>query len=206
MDFDEISKEHDQLIDAAEIDPARPLNLESRRIAKTDWRAHIKTGARRAAQRAFADVPDPVTISMLPSRLVPFAHRIVEAIKHGKLDQIDTLLYSFWAELSCLVLKERQDGILAPITPESEIKPCRGMLAAKKRNSNEVAGLRAVLRDGERIRHVGFRQIQTSERVITREEEWAAMPHDRCVSAAEREEEKDREAQLRGPGSDAFIY
>jgi hypothetical protein len=213
-------KDFDEKIDAAEIDRKRTMNRESLRIAETDYRTHPKAGARRIAKLAFADVPEDATIGMLPSRLVRFALRVCEVIERGRLDQIDGLLYSFWAEMSSAVLHERQNGILAPVTPETEIKRNRGALAAKRYNTNEVAGLRAVLRDGERLRHVGFRQTQTSERVTSREEIWAAMPHDRIVSpefiermrtpediiaAAERHDCEDLEAQLRGPGSNAFI-
>jgi hypothetical protein len=184
MDFEPFFKEHDAIIDAAAIDSKYVMSRLSQSFAsKNEFRDRLKRGARKAARNALDGWPADYVASILGGRTVQFAQRACEVIKRGKLDQIDDMLFSFYAELCSTVVHEWQHGILKPVTPDTEIDRCRGMLAAKKRNSNEVAGLRALLHDGERIRHVGFRQTQTSERVITREEEWAAMPHDRCVSA-----------------------
>jgi hypothetical protein len=134
MDYEKYFTDFDKLIDA-EINPVVHLNLESQRIAKTEYKAHVKERTRHISKLAFADVPENVTIQMLPSRLVPFAHRMVKAIKHGKLDQLDGLLYSFWAELTSAVLHERQNGILKPVTPSSELERCKEVLAAKEYHS-----------------------------------------------------------------------
>ena len=176
--------------------------------------------ARRIAQRELADVPDDLATQILPSRLDRLTQRAQEAFERGRAEQIDELLNKYAADLRGAVLWERQNGALKPVTPSSELKRCQEVLAAKEYHSAEFKGLLHLLRDGERIRGVHFRQIETSTRIITRADIFGAFPFDRVmtqelrermfvaehvIATAERREREDHEAQLRSPGSNAFI-
>jgi hypothetical protein len=176
--------------------------------------------ALRIAERELADVPDDLATQILPSRLDRLTQKAHEAFERGHSEQIDELLNKYASDLRGTVLWERQNGALKPVTPSSELKRCQEVLAAKEYHSAEFKGLLHLLRDGERIRGVDFRQIETSMRTITRKDLFDAYPFDRVmtqelrermftservIEAAERREREDREAQLRGPGSNSFI-
>jgi hypothetical protein len=176
--------------------------------------------ARRIAERELADVPDDLAAQILPSRLGRLTQRAREAFDRGHPEQIGELLNEYAADLRGTVLRERQSGALKPVTPSGELERCKEVLAAKKYGASEFQGLLNLLRDGERIRSVDFRRIETSMRTITRADIFGAFPFDRVmteefrermftpervIEEAERREREDHESQLRGPGSNSFI-
>jgi hypothetical protein len=143
--------------------------------------------ARRIAQRELADVPDDLATQILPSRLDRLTQRAQEAFERGRPEQIDELLNEYAIDLRGAVLWERQNGALKPVTPSSELERCKDVLAAKKYGASEFQGLLNLLRDGERIRSVGFRQIESSIRSITRADIFNAYPFDRVMTQGLRE-------------------
>ena len=176
--------------------------------------------ARRIGERELADVPDDLATQILPSRLDRLTQRAQEAFERGRPKQIDELLNKYAADLRGAVLWERQNGALKPVTPSSEIERCRDVLSAKKYGAYEVGGLRHLLRGGERILSVDFREIVTSMRTVTRKEIFDAFPFDRVMSKEFREqmfvsertieeaEQRAREqfeADTRAPGARNFV-
>jgi hypothetical protein len=176
--------------------------------------------ARRIAERELADVPDDLATQILPSRLDRLTQRAQEAFERGHPEQIDKLLNEYAADLRGAVLRERQSGALQPISPDSEIKRCRGQLSDRVYGAYEVGALRHTLRAGERILSVDFQVIETSMRTITRKDLFDAYPWDRVMSqelrermfvserAIEEAEQRARqqfEADTRAPGARNFV-
>jgi hypothetical protein len=147
--------EFDDAIDAIEIDPRKRLK---------DSAKHILT------RTIGADVPADLADRLVQPRLRALFDRAAACLKAGDFAAIDGHLTKFRLDLIDAIGHERRDGTLRPHAPADEIKKFGGAWSDHRWNGFETGTVLQMLEQDERILDVGFREIKTDQRKITRDE------------------------------------
>jgi hypothetical protein len=152
MDITEFFEANEKTI---ERDPVRRLNARVEQICK---------------RILPDDLPADVRVTILDSRLTALHARAKALIERGRTHLLDVALDEFTEDLGKALYFERQHGALKVCTPADEVRRISGagLWSRFHWNGHETGTLLLVLKPGETIKGVGFREIVTSERTIVR--------------------------------------
>lgn len=132
-------------------------------------REHVKRITRNIVSSTLANVPPDVAESIASGPLQSLARDAAVCFLRGRYDALDALLSRFSSELGSALQWEQTHGSLHVTGPDEEIERTASQLGAHLWNGLEVDCLRQLLQHGETIQSVGWHEVVTSQRKISRE-------------------------------------
>jgi hypothetical protein len=137
---------------------------------EADPRDYLKVGLKRADERERSDIPEETFDTIAGPLRQRLAERAERQVKRRDYDRIDALLTEYAVELRAAIGWHRREGMLKPMTAESEVKRIAnaGFFQKFYWNGWEVKALNEFLENGEQILEVDFYKIVTSKRTIAR--------------------------------------
>ncbi|WP_324094827.1 hypothetical protein [Candidatus Binatus sp.] len=183
---------------------------------ESDPRRRVIADVEAIVEQLKADMPDDIFERIIGNRLVELESRLGEKIESGRFGDCDPLVTAFRFDLLRTIQYERSEGLLKPITGASEVKRCGWLFERFRWNGFETGALAHLLRPGEIIREVNYRQIVTDQRTIGRysdffdelrpsgysKEHWMSQcTSERVIAEAENAERREAEQAAR-PFSD----
>ncbi len=134
-----------------------------------DPRPALKRNAAHIRARELRDIPPDLAVELSGPRLERLAEASRVAIESGRFDKLADILNEFSTDLHNAAVYERTKGRLRPApTAADQIKSFTSDFERCRWNRYESSCLLKMLKAAERIVSIGYREIRTSERTITR--------------------------------------